>query len=119
VILGSLVLDPISFISFSLFALIPSIALGRYYKMGLASSKIIPKMVGLMILMLMIGLLLIESLLDISLLADIGKSITQMMNEVSAQGLSPVTWNSDVTDSFVKMMLSMIPLVFFIMALLI
>src|SRR5690606_8434631 len=79
----------------------------------------IPKMVGLMIVLLMIGLLLIESVLDISMLSDISKSITLMMNDVAAQGISPIAWTTEMTDSFVRLMMNMIPLVFFVMALLI
>lgn len=118
-VIGCLIIDPVVFLGYSLFAVIPSVALGRYYKKGLPSSKIMPKMIGLVILLLMVGLLLLESVMNISLLSDVSKSITLMMNEVAAQGLSPIAWNSDSTDSFVKMMISMIPLVFFIMALLI
>jgi len=119
IIIGCLIIDPIVCISLSLFAMIPSIALGRYYKKGLPSSKIMPKMIGLMIVLLMIGLLLIESMFEVSMLSDISKSFTLMMNDVAAQGISPIAWTAEMTDSFVRLMMNMIPLVFFVMALLI
>lgn len=117
-IIGCLILDPVVFIGFSVFAIIPSIALGQYYKKGLASNKIIPKMIALVILTLMIGLFVMENVLEISLLSDMSKSLTTMMNTAN-EGFPVLVWNTDIIDSFVKMMISMIPLVFFVMALLI
>lgn len=117
-IIGCLIVDPVVFIGFSVFAIIPSIALGEYYKKGLASNKIIPKMIALMILMLMIGLFVMENGLEISLLSDMSKSLTTMMNTAN-EGFPVLVWNTDMIDGFVKMMISMIPLVFFVMALLI
>lgn len=117
-IIGCLIVDPVVFIGFSVFAIIPGIALGEYYKKGLASNKIIPKMIALVILMLMIGLFVMENVLKISLLSDMGKTLTTMMNTAN-EGFPVLVWNTDMIDSFVKMMINMIPLVFFVMALLI
>ena len=116
-VIGSLILDPILYLSFSCMAIIPSIVLANYYKKGLASSSIVPKMIGLVVVMFMLGLLMLENILNISIISDMSNYMTTMLNDVAAQGMSPIAWSSEMTDSFVTIMTSMIPLVFFIMAL--
>ncbi|MCM3635596.1 DUF2232 domain-containing protein [Paenibacillus camelliae] len=118
-VIGSLILDPILYLSFSCMAIIPSIVLANYYKKGLASSSIVPKMIGLVVVMFMLGLLMLENILNISIISDMSNYMTTMLNDVAAQGMSPIAWSSEMTDSFVTIMTSMIPLVFFIMALLV
>jgi len=116
-VIGSLILDPVLYLSFSCMAIIPSIVLANYYKKGLASSSIVPKMIGLVVVMFMLGLLMLENILNISIISDMSNYMTTMLNDVAAQGMSPIAWSSEMTDSFVTIMTSMIPLVFFIMAL--
>lgn len=118
-VIGSLILDPVLYLSFSCMAIIPSIVLANYYKKGLASSSIVPKMIGLVVVMFMLGLLMLENILNISIISDMSNYMTTMLNDVAAQGMSPIAWSSEMTDSFVTIMTSMIPLVFFIMALLV
>src|SRR5690606_11635312 len=118
-VIGSLILDPVLYLSFSCMAIIPSIVLANYYKKGLASSSIVPKMIGLVVVMFMLGLLMLENVLNISIISDMSNYMTTMLNDVAAQGMSPIAWSSEMTDSFVTIMTSMIPLVFFIMALLV
>lgn len=118
-VIGSLILDPVLYLSFSCMAIIPSIVLANYYKKGLASSSIVPKMIGLVVVMFMLGLLMLENILNISIISDMSNYMTTMLNDVAAQGMSPIAWSSEMTDSFVTIMTNMIPLVFFIMALLV
>lgn len=117
-IIGSLIIDPVAFVSLSLLAIIPSIALGQYYKKGTPSTKIIPKMIGLVIVVLMVGLFFLESVLGLSIISDMSKNMTLMLNDVSTQGFGVIEWSRDMTDSFVRLMINMIPLVFFVIALL-
>lgn len=117
--IGSIIIGPAPYLSFSILAIIPSIVLANYYKKGLASISIIPKMIGLVIVMFMLGLLFMESILSVSFISDISKYMTTIINDVAAQGLTAIEWNADMTESFVTMMTRMIPLVFFVMALLV
>lgn len=118
-IIGSLVIGPVPYLSFSILAIIPSIVLASYYKKGLASISIVPRMIGLVIVMFMVGLLFMESILGISFISDISKYMTTLLNEITAQGLTPIEWSTEMTESFVTVMTSMIPLVFFVLALLV
>lgn len=115
-VVGCLIIDPFVFLSASILALIPSIYMGSHYKKSTPSIQIIPKATVLTVVLLMLQLFVIENVIKVSMLKDMHDSIAQMMNDISAQGLSPVVWNNDMTDSFVKLVMNMIPFVFLIIS---
>lgn len=110
-VVGSVIIDPFIFLSTSILALIPSIYMGHLYRAGTPSLTIIPKMTGIMLVLLMLELLVIENVIGISMLSDIRTTLIASMNNATMQALLPLNWNAEVSEGFVKMFLDMIPFV--------
>jgi len=115
-VVGSILIDPFVFLSTSLLALIPSVYMGHLYKKGTPSLTIVPKMTGIMLVLLMLQLLIIENVIGISMLSDIRKTLIESINETAAQGLFLIDWNNEMSESFVKMFIDMIPFVFLLIS---
>lgn len=116
VIIGAIIIDPIVFVCISVLALIPSIILGRYYKRGVPSTHIVPRLTGIMLVVYMAALFVIQNVFGVSFLDDMRKTMTLTLNNMASLSMAGIEWNNDMTESFVKLMLDMIPFVFFIMA---
>lgn len=116
-VVGCVIIDPFVFLSTSLLALIPSIYMGHLYKKGTPSTKIVPKMTGIMLVLLMLELLIIENVLGISLLSDLRKTLIESMNDAASRATLLITWNNEIAENFVKLFLDMIPFILLLIAL--
>lgn len=115
-LLGCVLLDPLFVIIAGLMMLIPSIILGEFYIRRRPSTKIIPYLTAIVMLLMMIGLLIAESVQDVSILADFRQTMVNQYTSLHGQGLLPAAWTEDMLISIVDLLLNMIPLTFTIMA---
>lgn len=115
-VIGSVIIGPTIFLISSILALIPSVFMGRYYKKGLPSVKIVPQMTGIMLIAFMLLLWLIEEVIGVSFLADMRKSMMLTLNNMASINVSPIEWTHEMSESFVTIMMSMIPFVLFVIA---
>lgn len=115
-LLGCLLLDPLFVVIIGSMMLIPSIILGEFYVRGLASSKIIPYLTAVVMLLMMLGLLLAESIQDVSLLTDFQQTIVSQYSTLYSQGLLPAAWNEEMLNNMADFLVDMIPLAFTVMS---
>src|SRR5690606_33858953 len=99
-----------------LFFLLPGIVMGHLYRKQAPAAKVI-RTVGVVILaQLMLELLVFELVLDLSLLDAISTTIRDTYESVMAQNALATAWTPEQADTFISIIINMIPLTFIVLA---
>lgn len=118
-LLASLLVDPIAMIFLGIVALIPSIVLGEMYLKNKPSTRIIPYMTAIVLLVLMVSLLILDRAFSVSLISQFQSLLQSQYAMLGDQNVLPATLTSEMLDAMVTSMLNLIPLAMAMMALVI
>lgn len=115
-LLASLLVDPVLMLFLGLVAVIPSIILGHMYMTSKPSTRIIPYLTAIVLLLFMISLLVLDRLFSVSLISEFKTVLSAQYTMLSEQSLLPGAMNTDMLNTMITAMLNMIPLALAIMA---
>nr|WP_183563380.1 DUF2232 domain-containing protein [Paenibacillus endophyticus] len=95
-----------------LFFLIPSIVMGHLYIKQAPASRVV-RTVGVVVLaQLMLELLILEMILDLSLIKELSSFIRVSVEDLMSQSLLPTEWDSSLTELVIQTMINSIPVTF-------
>ncbi|MFD2117428.1 DUF2232 domain-containing protein [Paenibacillus yanchengensis] len=101
-----------SMVFIALFFIVPAIVIGHLYQKGASAGKVIRLAAVTLLAVIMLELLLFKVILNFSLLDEIGMYIRTMFDDLMSQNLLVPQWNSDMTDSFISILMNLLPLSF-------
>ena len=94
-----------------LFFIVPSIIMGHLIVKQSPPGRVLVSGVLSLLGIMLLELLLFNLIFDLSLISEMGNEIREMTNSLQSDGLLPVEWSADLTDSLVKMVTQSIPVV--------
>jgi uncharacterized protein YybS (DUF2232 family) len=107
-IIAAVILGP-SVLIIALFFLIPAMMMGQMYRKRASAPRILRRTTLTILFCLLAELLIFEGVLNQSFIDQIGEFVRTLVNDLSSEGVLPKEWDSDYTESLIRMMIHSIP----------
>jgi len=116
-LLAALLVDPAAMLFLGIVSLIPSIVLGEMYLRKMPSTKIVPYVTAIVLLLFMISLMLLERLFSLSLINQFKTLLQTQYELLGKRSMLSSAFTPEMVESMVSTMLNLVPLAMGMMAL--
>ncbi|GMK43818.1 hypothetical protein PghCCS26_09450 [Paenibacillus glycanilyticus] len=107
-IIAAVILGP-SVLIIALFFLIPAMVMGQMYRKKASAPFILRRTTLTILFCLLAELLIFEGVLKQSFIDQIGEFVRSLVADLDSEHVLPKEWNSDYTESIIKIMIQSIP----------
>lgn len=107
-IIAAVILGP-SVLIIALFFLIPAMVMGQMYRKKASAPLILRRTTLTILFCLLAELLIFEGVLKQSFIDQIGEFVRSLVADLDSEHVLPKEWNSDYTESIIKIMIQSIP----------
>ncbi|NIK71453.1 MULTISPECIES: DUF2232 domain-containing protein [unclassified Paenibacillus] len=107
-IIAAVILGP-SVLIIALFFLIPAMVMGQMYRKRASAPYILRRTTLAILFCLLAELLIFEGVLNQSFIDQIGDFVRSLVADLNSEHVLPKEWNSDYTESIIKVMIHSIP----------
>ncbi|ACT04865.1 hypothetical protein Pjdr2_6262 [Paenibacillus sp. JDR-2] len=107
-IIAAVILGP-SVLIIALFFLIPAMVMGQMYRKKASAPYILRRTTLTILFCLLAELLIFEGVLNQSFIEQIGEFVRSLVTDLDSEHVLPKEWNSDYTESIIKIMIHSIP----------
>lgn len=116
-LLAALIIGPAPMLFLGLVMVIPSIVLGEFYIKNTPSTRIIPYLTAIVLLLFMISLLVLERGFSVSLINQFKSLLQSQYTLLGEQNMLPNLLSPDNVDAMIGAMMNLVPLALGMMAL--
>lgn len=115
-LLASIFVDPAAMLFLGFVAVIPSIILGELYLRKVHSTRIIPYLTAIVLLVLMVSLLVLDRVFSVSLISEFKSLLQSQYSILIERQMLPESFTTSMIDTMIASMINLVPLAMAMMA---